>query len=188
MPTIVFDESISVTSGGTRYNGFVIRVWAEQDGSTLSWYAQSVTQYYARTDSVPDHSTGQHRYYDLGCAASYITLLVGDQSSNEVKAADGCSFGGNASYRLPYVRTANETQPATNAITTSTPANRYDVVIDYRGALGGSVRVQEGLKTAAFFNDNGTIRQCHTAYINVNGTIKQCTVFINVGGAIKQVG
>lgn len=187
MPTIVFDESISITSGGTSYNGFVIHVWAEQDGNTLSWYAQSVTQYFARTRTYYG-KYDTYLYFDLGCAASYITLHVGDQTSNEVMASPGTKYKDYQNTSGPWTRTAHDQEPVTNAITTSPPANRYDVVIDYRGALDGSVSVQEGLKTAAFFNDNGTIRQCHTAYINVNGTIKQCTVFINVDGAIKQVG
>lgn len=189
MPTIVFDESISVTSGGTAYDGFVIHVWAEQDGNTLSWYAQSITQYFARTRQYyPNYNGGTYRYFDLGCAASYFTLRIGNQSSGEVLASPGTSYGDNGSWNGSWTRTAKTKEPTTTAILTTAPANRYDVYINYRGALGGSVRVQEGLKTSVFTDVDGSIKRCHTVYSKVNNAIKTCSVYTKVNGVIKRIG
>ena len=186
MATTVFDQNVTVTSGGsTRYNGFVIHIWAEQEGSTVSWYAQSITQYYAKT-RVQDID-GYH-YGDLGTAASYFVLKIGNQISNKVKAASGTNFGDNYTTISSWVRTAHETQPVTSPVTVSAPADRWDVSFDYEGGVSGTKIVQEGKGILAYFNIDDEIVPAAAIYVNVDGVIRQPAVWTNVDGAIVSLG
>ena len=186
MAATVFDRDI--TLGSSSGNGCVIRVWAEQEGGTVSWYAHCITQYYARSVDHVDPETHQAYRVDTGCLAAYITLRVGGQTSDKVQAMAGTTWGNYGSWTGGDVRTAHETQPTTDAIAVAAPFDRYDVYLDCEGPFSGTKQVQEAVPLLAFVNVSGAVKDVRAVYAGVSGTVKPCAVWTSVGGTIRKIG
>lgn len=186
MSTTVFDQNFLI--GSATGDGYVVRVWAEQEGGAVSWYAQATTQYYAGYVVEIDPDTGQRYRADAGTAASYIKLKVNSTVSNEVQAANGTSRGAHGSWNRGDYREAHETQDATDVIAVTPPYDRYDVSLICRGIYAGTVQVQEAVPLFAYVNVSGAVKTVRAAYANVGGAVKPCTVYTNVGGTIRKIG
>ena len=70
MSTTVFDQNFLI--GSATGDGYVVRVWAEQEDGAVFWYAQATTQYYDGYIDHYDPDTHQAYRADAGTAASYI--------------------------------------------------------------------------------------------------------------------
>ena len=184
MATTVFDQDITINHGG---NGAVVRVWAEQEGSTVTWYAKSKTALYART-SAWDPQYGQNYYFALGTQAMYVKLRVGTLESNKVMAEPSCKYGDYFTYSGGYQYSISYDGAATDGIEVSAPYERYEVELIYTGANSGTVTVQEGGAVSAFVNADGQIVPAAAIYVNVDGAILQPVVWTNVDGAIVSLG
>ncbi|MBQ7737036.1 MAG: hypothetical protein IJT62_04300 [Oscillospiraceae bacterium] len=186
MSTTVFDQNFLI--GSATGDGYVVRVWAEQEDGAVFWYAQATTQYYDGYIDHYDPDTHQAYRADAGTAASYIKLEVNSTVSNEVKAANGTSRGAYGSWNRGDYRTAHETQDATNVIAVTPPYDRYDVSLIYRGIQTGTEQVQEAVPLLAYVNVSGTVKDVRAVYANISGVVKECVVYTNVNGTIKKIG
>lgn len=185
--TIVFDQDVTVVNGGESHDGFKVRIWAEQEGGTVSWYAQGIEQYYARTRSYYVNMQ-QYYYFDLGCIAVKLRLRVGSQISDEITVNYGASYGDNGSWSGAWTRTTHTETEIAGPILVSAPAERYDVSISYTGGLQGERTVQEGGGVSALLNVDGAIVPVAAVYANVDGSIVQPTVWGRVGDQIVSFG
>lgn len=166
--------SFSLVDQAVKIDG---RIYWAKSGSNATFYAKLTQAYsFAKSSKWVGNSLEQMRLGVDGTYTPYVSV-AGVRTAGT--GASGSDWRQNNDYA--GAQTATITKAGKNS------AYELTLRINGNGGTTGTYSVTIQFALPVWINDSGTLKQVEKAFFNDNGTIKECEVFFNDNGAIKAV-